>query len=106
MTSPHLVPLVSICFFLATNTNIQILSIGANTKQIQFQFNTYLIFQAAGLIFPATFLATYGWAVSLGHTDKIWPYISDTGASCHKDDYDDDIEYDHENTNEIQRQIK
>jgi len=40
----------------------------------------HLIPLAAGLIFPVTFLATYGWAVSLGHTDMIWPYISDTGT--------------------------
>jgi len=40
----------------------------------------YLIPLCTGLIFPSTFLATYGWAVSLGHTDKIWPYISDTGT--------------------------
>ena len=44
--------------------------------------------QSAALIFPSTFLATYGWAVSLGHADKIWPYISDTGDD--DDDEDDD----------------
>ena len=36
--------------------------------------------EGAGLIFPLTFFATYAWAVSLGHTDKVWPYISDTGG--------------------------
>ena len=50
--------------------------------------------QSAALIFPSTFLATYGWAVSLGHADKIWPYISDTGDDDDDDDgddYDDDF---------------
>ena len=46
--------------------------------------------QSAALIFPSTFLATYGWAVSLGHADKIWPYISDTGDDDDGDDGDDD----------------
>ena len=46
--------------------------------------------QSAALIFPSTFLATYGWAVSLGHADKIWPYISDTGDDDDGDDDDDD----------------
>lgn len=40
----------------------------------------HLIPLGAGLIFPLTFFATYAWAVSLGHTDKVWPYISDTGT--------------------------
>ena len=46
--------------------------------------------QSAALIFPSTFLATYGWAVSLGHADKIWPYISDTGDDDDGDDGEND----------------
>ena len=42
--------------------------------------------KGAGLIFPLTFFATYAWAVSLGHTDKVWPYISDTGGRVSHDD--------------------
>ena len=41
--------------------------------------------EGAGLIFPLTFFATYAWAVSLGHTDKVWPYISDTGGRVSHD---------------------
>ena len=37
--------------------------------------------QATALLFPATFLTTYGIAVSLGHADSVWPYISDTGIN-------------------------
>ena len=36
--------------------------------------------QATAALFPATFLTTYGIAVSLGHADSLWPYISDTGT--------------------------
>ena len=31
------------------------------------------------LLFPSCFLTTYGVAVYLGHSDLVWPYISDTG---------------------------
>ena len=37
--------------------------------------------QATAALFPATFITTYGIAVSLGHADSLWPYISDTGIS-------------------------
>ena len=35
--------------------------------------------QITSLLFPITFIITYGIAVSLGHADLLWPYISDTG---------------------------
>jgi len=41
---------------------------------------SHLIPLAAAVLFPSTFLLTYVWAVYLGHTDPVWPYISDTGA--------------------------
>merc|ERR1711874_540421 len=33
------------------------------------------------LLFPGTFLATYGISAYLGHSDLVWPYISDTGTN-------------------------
>ena len=38
-----------------------------------------IIGQITALLFPGTFLTTYGIAVYLGHSDLVWPYISDTG---------------------------
>ena len=38
-----------------------------------------IIGQITAILFPGTFLTTYGIAVYLGHSDLVWPYISDTG---------------------------
>ena len=35
--------------------------------------------QATAFLFPVTFITTYAIAVSSGHADSFWPYISDTG---------------------------
>ena len=40
---------------------------------------TIIIDQITALLFPGTFLATYGISAYLGHSDLVWPYISDTG---------------------------
>jgi len=42
--------------------------------------NPQYVTAATAVLFPATFLVTYGIAVSLDHADSLWPYISDTGT--------------------------
>merc|ERR1712142_354354 len=42
--------------------------------------NSHYIPLVTAILFPVTFITTYGIAVSLGHADSFWPYISDTGT--------------------------
>ena len=62
-----------------------VLGILKQERSCAFTFAPFMC-EGAGLIFPLTFFATYAWAVSLGHTDKVWPYISDTGGRVSHDD--------------------
>ena len=47
---------------------------------------TFNIGQITVLLFPVTFLTTYGISVYLGHSDPVWPYISDTGKKVPRDE--------------------
>jgi len=42
--------------------------------------NCHYIPLATAFLFPVTFITTYAIAVSSGHADSFWPYISDTGT--------------------------
>merc|ERR1712142_1355442 len=42
--------------------------------------NSHYIPLVTAILFPVTFITTYGIAVSLGHADSFRPYISDTGT--------------------------